>query len=191
MKRRELHLIDANGDPVSSAIRSAVQATFDYSVAEHPEIDRAVLANMAEQLAVSMEENKESIASVRRYAYAAMRGKVRDWLRTKEATELAVGLGPELDKCARASYSFQGEVDRKILFEQMRSRLSERDRQILLLLQSHAGPADIATELEINYQAAAKAKERVLQRLAECVHAARKEKPRRYARVKDLTKEWI
>jgi DNA-directed RNA polymerase specialized sigma24 family protein len=73
----------------------------------------------------------------------------------------------------------------------MRSRLSERDRQILLLLQSHAGPADIATELEINYEAATKAKQRVLERLAECFHAARKEKPRRYARVKDLTKEWI
>ena len=191
MKRRELHLIDANGDPVSSAVRAAVEATFDYSVAEHPEIDRALLANMAEELAVSMEKNKESIASVRRYAYAAMRGKVRDWLRTKEATEIAVGLDPELDKCARASYSFQGKVDRKILFEQMRSRLSERDRHILLLLQAHAGPADIAAELGINYEAAAKAKQRVLQRLAECFHAAKKEKPRRYARVKDLTKEWI
>src|SRR5271166_1813181 len=182
MKRHELHLIDANGDPVSSAIRSAVEATFDYSVAEHPEIDRAILANMAEQLAVSMEKNKESIASVRRYAYAAMRGKVRDWLRTKEATELAVGLDPELDKCARASYSFQDKVDRKILFEQMRSRLSERDRYILLLLQSTAGPADIAADLGINYGVAAKAKQRVLQRLAECFHDAKKEKPRRYAR---------
>ena len=191
MKRRELHLIDANGDPVSSAIRSAVEATFDYAVAEHPEIDRAILANMAEELAVRMERNKESIASVRRYAYAAMRGKVHDWQRTKEATELAVGLDAELDKCARASHSFQGKVDRKILFEQMRSRLSERDRYILLLLESHASLSDIATELGINYEAAAKAKQRVRQRLAECFHAAKKEKPRRYARLKDLTKEWI
>ena len=54
-----------------------------------------------------------------------------------------------------------------MLFEQLRTKLNERDRQILiLLLQDITSPRDVAEALGIKYDAAAKAIQRVKDRMA-------------------------
>jgi DNA-directed RNA polymerase specialized sigma24 family protein len=175
MKRQRLHLVDENNDPLSPAIRSAVEAAHYWAVREFPRVDPALLANWAERLAKSI-ANKDLQGSVRRYAHTAMHETVRRWLKTKQASELAVGLDHELESIAGIQEGFQGKVDRAILFEQLKSRLCERDRSILMLLQSDATPAEVAVALGMKYEAAAKAIQRVRARVAICLGAAQHEK---------------
>jgi DNA-directed RNA polymerase specialized sigma24 family protein len=144
-------------------------------VREFPRIDPALLANWAENLAKSI-ANKNLQGSVRRYAHTAMHETVRRWLRTKRASELAVGLDRELERIAGMHEGFHGEVDRAILFEQLKSRLRGRDRSILMLLQSDASPAEVAMSLGLKYEAAMKAIQRVRARVALCLETARPEK---------------
>src|SRR5580704_16183086 len=163
MKRQRLHLVDENNDPLSPAIQSAVEAAHYWAVREFPRIDPALLANWAERLAKSI-ANKN------------LRGSVRRWLKTKRASELAVGLDRELERIAGINEGFHGEVDRAILFEQLKSRLRGRDRSILMLLQSEATPAEVAMILGMKYEAATKAIQRVRARVAICLGAAHHEK---------------
>jgi DNA-directed RNA polymerase specialized sigma24 family protein len=175
MKRQRLHLVDENNDPLSPAIQSAVEAAHYWAVREFPRIDPALLANWAERLAKSI-ANKDLQGSVRRYAHTAMHETVRRWLKTKRASELAVGLDRELERIAGIDEGFHGEVDRAILFEQLKSRLRGRDRSILMLLQSDATPAEVAITLGIKYEAATKAIQRVRARVSICLGATQHEK---------------
>src|SRR5277367_4943172 len=195
MRRQELHLIDENNNAVSPAIAAAVEAAYRWTVVMFPHIDSALLANAAERLAKNMESNKEHLGSPRRYAYAAMHGKVRDWLRKKAASELSVGLDYELDEYARMTNSFQDAVERSILFQQLQTKLSTRDRYILILLtELNATPKDVANALSITYKAATKAIERVRERIAACLDNAA-ESPKAISpglsTTKGLTKKWI
>jgi len=195
MRRQELHLIDENNNAISPAIAAAVEGAYRWAVAMFPNIDSALLANAAERLAKNMESNKEHLGSPRRYAYAAMHGKVRDWLRKKAASELPVGLNYELDEHVKMTNSFQDAVERSILFQQLQMKLSVRDRYILILLtELNATPRDVATALGINYKAATKAIERVRERIAVCLDIAA-ESPKAISpglsTTKGLTKKWI
>jgi RNA polymerase sigma factor (sigma-70 family) len=194
MRRPELHLIDEDQNPVSPAIAAAVETAYRWTVAMFPQIDSAILANAAERLATSMEKNKDHLDSPRRYAYAAMHGKVRDWLRTMAANELAVGLDYDLDEHAKVTNSFQNAVERSILFQQLRTKLSERDRYILVLItELQAKPEDVARALGINYKAATKAIERVRERIAACLNIAAESKKStspELSTTKGLAKEW-
>jgi len=175
MKRQRLHLVDENNDPLPPAIQSAVEAAHYWAVREFPRIDPALLANWAERLAKTM-ATKDLQGSVRSYAHTAMHETVRRWLKTKRAKELAVGLDRELERIAGINEEFHGEVDRAILFEQLKSRLRGRDRSILMLLQSDATPAEVAMILGMKYEAATKAIQRVRARVAMCLGAAQHEK---------------
>jgi len=195
MRRRELHLTDENHNAVSPAIAAAVEAAYRWAMAMFPDVDSALLANAAERLAIKMENNKEHLGSPRRYAYAAMHGKVRDWLRKKAANEIPIGLDYELDEHARMTNSFQDAVERSILFQQLQTKLNARDRHILILLtELNATPKDVATALGINYKAATKAIERVRERIAICLDIA-SESPKAtspgLSTTKGLTKKWI
>ena len=195
MRRQELHLIDENQNAVSPAIAAAVEAAYRWAMAMFPDVDSALLANAAERLAIKMENNKEHLGSPRRYAYAAMHGKVRDWLRKKAANEIPIGLDYELDEHARMTNSFQDAVERSILFQQLQTKLNARDRHILILLtELNATPKDVATALGINYKAATKAIERVRERIAICLDIA-SESPKAtspgLSTTKGLTKKWI
>jgi DNA-directed RNA polymerase specialized sigma24 family protein len=194
MRSPYLHFIDTNGDAVSPAIKSAVEAAFRWALTEYPDIDSALLANFAERLAKNMQANIDSITSIRRYAYAGMHGKVRDWLKNKTPKEITVGLGQDLDGYAGVTASFQGAVDRAILFEQLRSKLSARDRYILVLLvQQNATPTDVAAGLGISYSAATKAIQRVRERIATALDIAKSKKDLApgMSTSKGLRKEWI
>jgi RNA polymerase sigma factor (sigma-70 family) len=192
MRKQRLHLIDVNGDPVSPPIRTAVEAAMNWVNHEFPQIDQAVMANAAELLAKKMESNKDSLGSPRRYAYVALRGKVIEWMRRKGEKELAVGLDSDLEKIAGVNHSFQHRVDGSILFQQLRATLSDRDREILVLLLSNATSTEIADHLGITPPAARKATQRLRERLAACLQVARSSEGASLGpNAKDLGKEWI
>jgi DNA-directed RNA polymerase specialized sigma24 family protein len=136
-------------------------------VRDYPQVDTALIANWAEEVGSLMQLRDASVHFPDRYAYAALKGKVCDWLRTKTANEEVAGIGIDLERIGGFKASFQADSDRKILFEQVKSTLSERDRCILiLLLDDNSSPAAVAEALGTSYPAAAKAIQRVKERIA-------------------------
>lgn len=92
-----LHLVDENNSPVVAEIRSAVDAAYRWSVREYREIDAADLAAMAERVALAMSKKDAGyIQSPRRYAFAALAGKIQEWF--------WVSAG-DLELCGRTSIS--------------------------------------------------------------------------------------
>ena len=167
MKQTQLHLVDAQGSAVSPTVTSAVEVVFRWVLRDFPQVDPAMIAEWAEEVGSAMELKGNLIAAHERYAYTALKGKVRDWLRTKPAKEESAGIGQDLERLGGVDRSFQVEIDRKLLFEQLKTSLNERDRYILvLLLQDETSPAVIATALGLSYTAAAKAIQRVKERIA-------------------------
>ena len=81
----------------------------------------------------------DQIEFPRRYAFAALTGKLQEWYRAHPAVEIMMEpdgsrtLTGEKPNGARTS-----AADLNVLFSQIKTRLSERDRQILVLLG--AGP---------------------------------------------------
>ena len=57
-------------------------------------------------------------------------------------------------------------TEMNLLFSEIKARLSERDRQILVLLEQDLGPKEIAKAFDISYTAAAKAIQRARDRMA-------------------------
>jgi len=167
MNRPHLHLVDTTGITLSPKIASAVELAFRWVARDYPQVDSALIANWAEDVGSAMQGREASLQFPDRYAYSALKGKVRDWLRTRSANEEAAGIGRDLERIGGTNGSFQGASDRKILFEQLRATLNERDRYILvLLLQDQTSPATVAEALGITYSAAAKAIQRVKERIA-------------------------
>jgi RNA polymerase sigma factor (sigma-70 family) len=193
MRNCELHLISDSGEAVGPQIAAAVEAAYRWAVSMFPSVDTALLANAAERLAKSMEANKE-LVSPRRYAYAAMHGKVRDLRRTKAGSEASMSLH-EMERLGVPAKTFEDDIERSILFHQLRAKLSARDRFILILLtECDAGPKKVANALGVSTEAATKAIQRVRQRLAACLDAAEKSSKERRSELsisKGLTKEWI
>lgn len=175
MNGAQLHLVDAGGTRVCPEIEASVLRAFHWVLRDYPNVDSALIANWAEDVARSMEVRADDIESPQRYAYAALKGKVRDWSKRGAAKEEVSGIGFDLERLGSVSVSFQGASDRKILFEQLAAALNERDRYILvLLLQDQTSPATVAIALGTNYQAAAKAIQRVKDRIANTLNVSRK-----------------
>ena len=171
MNQALLHLVDTGGHAVSPAIQTAVEQAHRWVLRDFPRVDPAMIDDWAEGVAKTMEERGEAIDSPKRYAYVALKGRVRDWLRTKAAKEERSGIGPDLERLSGTQASFQETVDRQILFEQLKRTLNERDRYILvLLLEDRSSPAVIAEALDVTYSAAAKAVQRMKERLAEVLN---------------------
>ena len=167
MKQTQLHLVDAKGHAVSPVIKSSVELVFGWVIRDFPNVDSAMIAEWAEEVGWAMEAKSDVVSSPDRYAYTALKGKVRDWLRTKPAMEESAGIGEDLERLGVLDRSFQGKVHRTLLFEQLKASLNERDRYILvLLLQDDTSPATVARALGTNYSAAAKAIQRVKERIA-------------------------
>jgi DNA-directed RNA polymerase specialized sigma24 family protein len=62
-------------------------------------------------------------------------------------------------------------ADLNVLFSQIKSRLSDRDRQILALLEQDLGAQEIAKAFKISYSAAGKAIQRARERMAAILSA--------------------
>jgi hypothetical protein len=175
MTRAQLHLVDTAGNVVCPAVESAVERAFRWVLRDYPQVDPAMIANWAEEVAHGMQERATILVSPQRYAYSALKGKVRDWTRSGAAKEQVAGIGRDLESIGGLSSSFQGAIDRKILFEQLKATLNERDRCILvLLLQDKTSPATVANALGTSYDAAAKAIQRVKERIGSTLTGARK-----------------
>ncbi len=166
-----LHLVDRYGLPVSDELSSALGSAFRWAARQFPLVDEALMATWAEEVALSMSE--KTIQSPRRYAVAAMHGKVREFLRDGGLREATVGVTQDLELLAGTQEQTNRAIERTILFDQLKSQLNERDRLILVLLrQDVTSPADIADALGTSYEAAAKAIQRVRDRLREILLAA-------------------
>jgi hypothetical protein len=164
----QLHLVDRNGQDLAAATRDAVSDAYRWAVVEFPNLDQAAVAGWAEDLGKAMAAHPGHIEFPRRYATSALKGKILGWFRKHPGKEIAVGLGPELEQWLGLDPKAQLTMERTVLFEQLRTKLNERDRQILvLLLQDITSPRDVAAALGIKYDAAAKAIQRVKERIAE------------------------
>ncbi len=164
-ERAQLHLVDAEGAAVSPVIRDAVETVFRWALRDYPNVDRAQMADWAETVARSMQARGSDIELPERYAYAALKGKVRDWFRTGAAQEESSGVRRDMERIGGSNSSFEGTVDRRILFDQLHNALGERDRVILYLLLNEKSAQEVAGELETSYPAARKAIQRVKERI--------------------------
>ena len=173
MVRGHLHLVDTKGAPLDLRITQAVEDAFNWVRRDYPEFDQAQLADWAETVGALMHLRGSSIASPKRYAYVAIGGKVRDWLRTATGREELKGMGRDLEREGGVSASFATQLDRKILFEQLQTALTDRDRAILVLLLRDKSTAEIATYLATSYAAAAKAIQRVKDRMSAALNGNR------------------
>jgi hypothetical protein len=167
MARTLLHLVDGDGKDLAAATRDAVKHAYQWALAEFPNLDQAAVAGWAEDLGKAMAAHPGHIEFPRRYATSALRGKILGWFRRHPGKEIAVGVGPELEQWVGIDPKAQITMERTVLFEQLETKLNERDRQILvLLLQDITSPRDVAAALGTNYAEAAKAIQRVKERIA-------------------------
>lgn len=171
-----LHLVDDEGAAISSAVREAVEKAFRWVSRDYPNLDPALLSDWAEALARSMHLRGSGIEEPERYAYVALKGKVRDSLRKRSAQELPRGIGRDLERIGGSSASAQTDIERKVLWDQLGATLSERDKMIHFLLGRQDSAQEIAVELNLSYPAARKAIQRVRERLDAIVARPRKEK---------------
>jgi len=165
MERAQLHLVDAEGADVSLVIRKATEIAFRWVSKDYPNLDRAQLADWAEGVARTMQARGSAIESPERYAYAALKGKVRDWFRTGAAQEETSGVRRDMERIGGTNGSFEGTVERGILFDQLQNALGERDRAILVLLLKEKSAQEVAGVLKTSHPAARKAIQRVKERI--------------------------
>ena len=166
-----LYLVDQDNKPVKAEIRIAVEAAFRWSVREYRNMDEADLAAMAEAVALGMSRRQDEIQSPWRYALAALTGRIHEWFRAHPAKMVSFETEDALDREIGPDDRFVFDVERKLLFAQIRSQLSERDREICILLeQDVSSPGEIAKALQISYAAAAKALQRARERMASIVN---------------------
>jgi DNA-directed RNA polymerase specialized sigma24 family protein len=161
-----LHLVDRRGETLPVAIRLAVEAAHRWVRREYPHLDEAVVAGWAEDVGKAMGTRIDDIRSPHRYAFAALHGKVKEWFRSNASKEILVGIGGDLESWAGIDRSAQRAIYRTVLFDQLKTKLSERDRHILVLLQQGiTSPSSVAAALGLSYSAAAKAIQRVKERI--------------------------
>ncbi len=169
-----LHLVDDAGQPVTLDVRNAVESAFRRAVRRFRSVDEAVLAGMAESVAASIARKRSEIRAVKRYAVVAVDGKVQEWLRRHPRLEVAGCETTDLERAMGGAVdSALVDVETKQLFDQMKARLSERDRHILVLIEQDRGsPRDVAEALGLTYTAAAKAIQRAKERVAEILSSS-------------------
>jgi DNA-directed RNA polymerase specialized sigma24 family protein len=161
-----LHLVDEQGRPVPPSVSIAVETAYRWVSREYEHFDQALLAGMAESVALAMCRRLVHIEFPRRYASAALTGKLQEWYRAHPGVEVPL----ELEESERTRGPRPGAMtsaDLSILFAEIKVQLSERDRQILVLMEQDVGsPQQIAELFEMSYSAAAKAIQRVRDRMA-------------------------
>jgi DNA-directed RNA polymerase specialized sigma24 family protein len=161
-----LHLVDEQGLPVPPSVSIAVEAAYRWVSREYEHFDQALLAGMAESVALAMCRRLMHIEFPRRYASVALTGKLQEWYRAHPGVEVPL----ELEESERIKGPRPGAMtsaDLSILFAEIKVQLSERDRQILVLMEQDVGsPQQIAEVFELSYSAAAKAIQRVRDRMA-------------------------
>src|ERR1700691_865990 len=129
-----LHLVDQRGQTLPAAIRLPVEAAHRWVRREYPHLDEAIVAGCAEDIGKALAARLDDIRSPYRYASAALHGKVREWFRSNASKEILVGTARELELWAGIDRSTQRVIYRAVLFDELKTKLSERDSNILVLL---------------------------------------------------------
>lgn len=161
-----LFLVDRQGKAIAPGLRAAVESAHQRAAHDYPRVDSSLLATWAEQVGVYMADKEPPVASPRRYASAALQSRIREHFRSSGSREVSVGTDQELDAKAGVELQSARTIERQVLFRELRSQLNERDRQIFILLQQDVtSPQGIASSLGISYSAAAKAVQRLRERL--------------------------
>ena len=141
-------------------------AAHRWAAHDYPNVDSSLLATWAEQVGASMAEREPPVKAPGRYASAALLAKIREHFRSTGSRELSFGTHLELEAHAEPELQSARNVERKVLFRELRSQLSERDRRIFILLeQDVTSPESIGSALGISYGAAGKAVQRLRERL--------------------------
>lgn len=166
MNRVELYLVAAEGKPVDPAYEQAVKKAFIWTVRQFPKVDASQIADWAEEVFRSMQHSDAVIERPVSYANVVLRGKVLSWKRLVASNVEYVGVGRDLERIGGKSSSFEGTLERNILFDQVGLSLDERDRYILTLLREDRSTTEIATAVKISDAAARKAIQRVKERMA-------------------------
>src|SRR5579863_3440381 len=148
-----LHLVDEYDQPAPSQVRLAVETAYRWALHEYRHFDRAVLAGMAESVALAMCRRLDEIEFPRRYAFTALTGKLHEWYRAHPAIEILMDPA-EVEDLTGDKPKSTSVADLNVLFSEIKARLSERDRQILALLEQDLGPQEVAKAFEISYSAA-------------------------------------
>ena len=161
-----LFLVDRQGRALAPRLRAAVESAYGWAAHDYPNVDSSLLATWAEQVGAFMAEREPPVEAPRRYASAALQSRIREHFRSSASREVSVGTDQELDAKAGVELQSARDIERQVLFRELRSQLSERDRQIFILLQQDVtSPQGIASSLGISYSAAAKAVQRLRERL--------------------------
>ncbi len=161
-----LFLVDRQGQAIAPGLRAAAESAHQRAAHDYPNVDSSLLATWAEQIGVYMAEKEPLVTSPRRYASAALQSRIREHFRSSGSREVSVGTDQELDARAGPELQSARYIERQVLFRELRSQLNERDRQIFILLQQDVtSPQGIASSLGISYSAAAKAVQRLRERL--------------------------
>jgi DNA-directed RNA polymerase specialized sigma24 family protein len=173
-----LHLVNDQGEPVEPDIGVAVEAAFRHAILKFPQVDEVILAELAEDLAAYMDRRRCEIVTPKQYAQTALCKEVQGWQQENEGFEIAIAETDELERLAGGTPTSKGidtNAEFEIVFSQIRKHLTERDREILVLIQQGLDkPPDIAAALGISYEAAAKALQRVRARAAGIINGTRK-----------------
>ena len=172
-----LHLIDSAGIHVRASIQASVEDAYRWTLRSFPLVDPALIANWAEDVACSMETVADTLRNPRRYATAALQGKVKDWLKTGAAKLETIGVSRDLERLGGASGKTQAVLDRSLLIEQLKTTLSERDRFILVLLLDGSTDSEIAAALGVSPSAGRKAIQRMKERISATLKGSRSANP--------------
>src|SRR5262245_55085484 len=113
-----LYLVDQDNKPVKPEIRIAVEAAFRWSVHEYRNMDEADLATLAEAVALGMSKRLGEVQSPRRYAFAALTGRIQEWFRAHPAKMVSFETEDELDSEIGPDDRFVFDVEQKLLFAQ-------------------------------------------------------------------------
>lgn len=133
-----LHLIDVNGVPVDAAIALGVNRAFIAALNEYRHLDSCLLANWAEEVALSMQPKSAEIQFPRGYALTALRWKIKGYYKLKKANYEFVGLCSELEITAGGSAGRITFPEYTSMLHKVRLALTERENVILdLLLQGY------------------------------------------------------
>jgi len=165
-----LHLVDEHDQPVPPQVRLAVETAYRWALDEYQHFDRAVLAGMAESVALAMCRRLDQIEFPRRYAFTALTGKLHEWYRAHPAVEILMDPA-EVEDLIGDKPKSTSVADLNVLFSQIKARLTERDRQILVLLEQDLGAQEISKAFKISYSAAGKAIQRARERMAAILSA--------------------
>lgn len=175
--RAPLHLVDTAGNDIRASIRVAVEDAYRWTVRKYPLVDSALIANWAENLACSMEALGDDFINPQRYAVVALKGRVRDWLKTGAAARLEpIGIGRDLERFGGSDTDAQAVLEQNRLLEQVTSPLNERDRIILTLLLGGFDDAEIASALHVSASAGRKAIQRMRERISPTLNDSRRKR---------------